>query len=134
MERRNCFGAKLAGCLFIELGNVRPGAGRKKNREAYQAIDMRRSGARMRQLFLEAGYDVKEIQRFLHLSCPQPIYRWMKGQMLPTVDHLFMLSKLLGIHMEDFLIEKKPEEMDEVFIAYRSMALYFRNVNVLAAK
>ncbi len=55
MERRNCFGAKLAGCLFIELGNVRPGAGRKKNREAYQAIDMRRSGARMRQLFLEAG-------------------------------------------------------------------------------
>ena len=102
--------------------------------DTYLGIDLAGTGRYLEELIGKSGFSVKGIQNILHLSCPQPIYRWMKGQMLPTVDHLFMLSKLLGIHMEDFLIEKKPEEMDEVFIAYRSMALYFRNVNVLAAK
>ena len=45
------------------------------------------------------------IQDYLHLSCVQPIYRWYKGLILPSVDHLFMLSELLNVHMEDFLVK-----------------------------
>lgn len=67
-------------------------------------IDMKLTGARIRQLVMEAGYDVKTIQRLLHLSCPQPVYRWFKGQVLPTVDHLLALSRLLGVHMEELLV------------------------------
>lgn len=47
-----------------------------------------------------AGYDVKYIQQYLHLSCPQSIYRWFKGKILPSVEHLSALSILLGVHME----------------------------------
>ena len=52
------------------------------------------------------GYDVKDIQEILQLSCPQPIYRWLKGQILPSVNHLWMLSRLFRVHIEDLLIEK----------------------------
>ena len=51
-----------------------------------------------------AGYDVKYIQEYLHLSCPQSIYRWYKGKVLPSLEHLSALSKLLHVHMEELLV------------------------------
>lgn len=51
-----------------------------------------------------AGYDVKDIQQYLHLSCPQSIYRWFKGKILPSVEHLSALSLLLGVHIEELLV------------------------------
>lgn len=85
--------------------------------EIYGSIDMERTGERMKSLIIQAGYSVQSIQNYLHLSCPQPVYRWFKGQILPTVDHLFMLSKLLGVHMEDLLVEKKESRhMDNILV------------------
>ena len=75
-------------------------------RESYPNIDMQKTGKRIRHLIENAGYNPKMIQEYLHLSCVQPIYRWYKGMILPSVDHLFMLSGLLGVHMEDFLVKK----------------------------
>ena len=72
----------------------------------YPNIDMQRTGRKLKQMIESAGYTPRMIQDFLHLSCVQPIYRWYKGLILPTVDHLFMLSELLGVHMEDFLVKK----------------------------
>lgn len=75
-------------------------------RESYPNIDMQKSGKRIRHLIENAGYNPRMIQEYLHLSCVQPIYRWYKGIILPSVDHLFVLSKLLGVHMEDLLVKK----------------------------
>lgn len=72
----------------------------------YPNIDMQQSGQRIKQMIATAGYTPKMIQDYLHLSCVQPIYRWYKGLILPSVDHLFMLSKLLHVHMEDFLVKQ----------------------------
>ena len=69
----------------------------------YPNIDMQRTGRKLKQMIETAGYTPRMIQEYLHLSCVQPIYRWYKGLILPSVDHLLMLSELLGVHMEDFL-------------------------------
>lgn len=70
----------------------------------YQTIDQQRTGHKLKIMFKLAGYDVKCIQEYLNLSCPQPIYRWFKGQNLPTVEKLYALSILLGVHMEELLV------------------------------
>lgn len=70
----------------------------------YQSIDMKRTGEHLRKIVYQSGYSVKQIQEYLHLSCPQPIYRWFKGQILPSMDHMFMLSKLFCVYMEDLLM------------------------------
>lgn len=72
----------------------------------YPNIDMQRTGRRLKHMIESAGYTPRIIQDYLHLSCVQPIYRWYKGKILPSVDHLFMLSELLNVHMEDFLVKK----------------------------
>lgn len=75
----------------------------------YQNIDMIKTGKNIEKMIRKSRYDVSYIQSYLQLSCPQPIYRWFKGQILPTVDHLYMLSKLLKVHMEDLLVQKQDE-------------------------
>lgn len=70
----------------------------------YQPIDQVKTGMKLKMMLKAAGYDVKYIQEYLHLSCPQSIYRWFKGKVLPSVDHLCALSKLLNVHMEDLLV------------------------------
>ena len=70
----------------------------------YPNIDMKRTGALLKKKVAEAGYTVKELQEKLMLSCPQPIYRWFKGKVLPSINHLYVLSQLLHVHMEELLV------------------------------
>lgn len=72
----------------------------------YQNIDMERTGRKMKYMLEAAGFTPKMIQDYLHLSCVQPIYRWYKGKILPSVDHLLMLSELLHVHMEELIVKK----------------------------
>ena len=75
----------------------------------YENIDMKKTGILLKETIEKSGYTVKDIQKILHLSCPQPIYRWFKGIILPSVDHLYVLSRLLKIHMEDLLVPIQEE-------------------------
>ena len=80
-------------------------------RKAYPYIDRELSGWLLRIYIRNGGYTVKEVQELLYLSCPQPVYRWMKGTILPSVSHLYTLSRLFGCHMEDLLATKREQEL-----------------------
>lgn len=76
----------------------------------YPNIDLKLTGKNIKRLISESKYSVKQIQEYLHLSCPQPIYRWFQGKMLPSIDHAYALSQLLRVHMEELLIPKFENE------------------------
>ncbi|GFI45663.1 hypothetical protein IMSAGC019_00975 [Lachnospiraceae bacterium] len=80
---------------------------------SYPYIDLVKTGGHLKRLVRRRRYSVREIQALLHLSCPQPVYRWFKGQALPSVDHLYVLSKLLGVHMEELVVPGKEEPEGE---------------------
>ncbi|MCQ2522645.1 MAG: helix-turn-helix domain-containing protein [Lachnospiraceae bacterium] len=67
-------------------------------------IDMKLTGKKLSYLAKLRGYSVKDIQEYLGLACPQPVYRWYKGIILPSVDNLLRLSELFGSHMEELLV------------------------------
>lgn len=81
--------------------------------DSYSNIDLVKTGRRLKWLVKRRRYSVRELQALLHLACPQPVYRWFKGQAMPSVDHLYALSRLLCVHMEDLLFpaEEEPEEL-----------------------
>lgn len=80
-----------------------------KRKPVFVSLDAVRSGQRIYSIISENGYSVKEVQEILNLACPQSVYRWMYGYSLPSVDNLYMLSKIFNMHMEDFLVEKGQE-------------------------
>lgn len=89
-----------------------------KEVKIYPNIDMQRTGIRLKEFIQKSGYCVADIQEYLHLSCPQPVYRWFKGMILPSVDHLLMLSELLGVHMEELLVKKQNPLCSSFSIAW----------------
>ena len=88
----------------------------------YPNIDMQQTGKKLKHMIEAAGYTPRIIQDYLHLSCVQPIYRWYKGLILPSVDHLLMLSELLNVHMEDLLVKKNAVPMIYDIEQYRFQA------------
>lgn len=87
-----------------------------KQSKSYPNIDMHQTGIQLKLYMDRAGLSVKDIQKYLYLSCPQPIYRWIQGKILPSVDHLLMLSELFGVHMEDLLVKKQRMPQIDCFI------------------
>ncbi|MBD5451041.1 MAG: helix-turn-helix transcriptional regulator [Lachnospiraceae bacterium] len=102
----------------------------------YTTMDMLMTGQLIKRLVSERGYSVSEIQEKLGLSCPQPIYRWYKGQNLPSVDNLYILSSMLGLHMEDFLIQSDEalyfvEQRENKYIVKR-LPVYVSKIRAIA--
>ena len=110
-----------------------------KQSKTYPNIDMIQTGLKLKMYIDNSGMSVKDIQEYLHLSCPQPIYRWINGKILPSVDHLLMLSELFGTHMEELLVKKQNGASTElVFCADKSFGdrilFYYRKLSELAAQ
>ena len=73
---------------------------------AYTQIDIVLTGRKIHSVLLENGCKVRQLQEILKLSCTQPIYRWINGKTLPTVDNLYMMHRVFGMHMEDMLVAR----------------------------
>lgn len=72
----------------------------------FTSLDAVLTGRKLQDAIKQSGHSIKELQEMLGLSCPQPIYRWIKGRTLPSIDNLYMLSRILGVHMEDLLVPR----------------------------
>ncbi len=98
------------------------------------SIDIIEMGKRLKKLAQRRGYSVKDIQQYLGLSCPQPVYRWYKGVILPSVDNLLRLSELYQVHMEELLVKTgyilsyDAEKMKKSNFEERIRAYYFKLV------
>lgn len=78
-------------------------------KEAGVTLDMQMTGQLLNYVIRKRGYTVSEIQEELGLSCPQPVYRWLRGQTMPSIDNLYKLSKMLNVHMDELVISIRDE-------------------------
>lgn len=78
-------------------------------KETCVSLDVWMTGQVLRNRIRKSGYTIAQIQEKLNLSCPQPIYRWMNGQTLPSIDNLYKLSRILDVHMEDLVMPMQDD-------------------------
>ena len=79
-------------------------------RSPFPVIDLPATGANIRRLREAKGLSIRDLQRFFGFEEPQAIYKWQRGQSLPTVDNLYALSALLGVPMNDILVAANPPQ------------------------
>ena len=70
----------------------------------FPVIDMAATGRKIKALREHNGYSVQDIHEYVGFDQPQAIYRWQRGETLPTVDNLYALSTLLGAPIKDILV------------------------------
>ena len=76
---------------------------------AFPVIDPAATGANIARLRKERGLTVRDLQAFFGFEEPQAIYKWQRGQSLPTVDNLYALGFLLGVPMEKILVAQPSQ-------------------------
>lgn len=86
----------------------------------FPVIDLAATGKNIKHLRKKNGLTVGDLQKYFGFTTPQAIYKWQKGQSLPSVDHLFAMSSLFKVSMQDILVE---EDQDVVFLANRKILL-----------
>ena len=87
-------------------------------------IDMEKTGFLLKLYSMKYGYSVKDIQTYIGLSCPQPVYRWFKGKILPSVENLLKLSELYNVHMEELIVKKAEDSAHNRGCHYLYTRLY----------
>ena len=70
----------------------------------YPVIDLPATGENILRMRESRGLTVRDLQQFFGFDAPQAIYKWQRGQTLPSVDNLFALSALFQVPIDDILI------------------------------
>ena len=70
-------------------------------------IDVKATGERINELKDAAGVTVKDIQTVMGFASPYPVYKWINGKNLPTLDNLMILAMVLGVKMDDIVVSKE---------------------------
>lgn len=95
----------------------------------FPLIDIRSTGQNIERLVKERQLSIRTLQTYFGFDTPRAIYKWLRGEHLPSVDHLFALSKLLRVPIQDILIEQENDGQDVPFIQpWRLFDLIQRNL------
>ena len=91
-------------------------------------IDLVATGKNIKRIREASGISVRDIQDVLGFTNPQAIYKWQKGECLPTIDNLVILASVLGVTIDEILITDEDDQGDGEVILKSS------DINVINAQ
>lgn len=72
-------------------------------------IDMIATGMNITRLRINAGLTVRDLQDIFGFSTPQAIYKWQRGDAMPTLDNMLVLAAVFGVTIDDILVVQNPK-------------------------
>lgn len=70
-------------------------------------INMIETGNNIVRLRKEKGITVREIQEAMGFNTPQAIFKWQRGETMPTLDNIVVLSELFNTAIEEIVVKEK---------------------------
>ena len=67
-------------------------------------IDMAATGINITRLRQNAGMTVSDLQEIFGFTTPQAIYKWQRGEAMPTLDNIVVLAAVFGVTVDDIII------------------------------
>lgn len=84
----------------------------------FPVIDPVATGARIKELRIAKQLSVRDISRYMGFEEPQAVYKWQRGEALPTIDNLYALSRLLGTSMDNIVRGKEEDQRSSSLAEY----------------
>ena len=76
---------------------------------SFPVINMPATGQNIKRCLKAAGLKATDVQAYFGFEYPQSVYKWQRGECLPSVDNLLALARLLRVRMEDLLVYEDQE-------------------------
>lgn len=70
----------------------------------FPSIDLVKTGSNITKLMKEKNIKVSDLQEAFGFEYPQAIYKWKRGECLPTLDNLIILSSIFGVPIDKIII------------------------------
>ena len=70
----------------------------------YPVIDCPATGRTILEWRKARGITVRELQALFGFENPQAIYKWQRGESLPSLDNLVALSRFLQVPMDELIV------------------------------
>lgn len=70
-------------------------------------INMVATGHNINVIRKNAGITVHDIQRTVGVTQPA-IYKWLRGEAMPTLDNLVILAAMLEVGLDDIVVTDRP--------------------------
>lgn len=67
-------------------------------------INVDDTGKQLKRIRKEHNFSVQDIQHQIGLISAQAIYKWERGQALPSLDNIVILAKLYEVTLDDLLV------------------------------
>ena len=71
-------------------------------------IDAIATGANIRALIKNKGLKIADIQTVFGFRTPQAIFKWMRGDALPSIDNIVILAHILDVTIDKIIITNIP--------------------------
>ena len=71
---------------------------------AAPTIDMIATGANIRALIKDKGLKVTDVQTAFGFNTPQAIFKWMRGDAMPSIDNMVILAHILDVPIDKIII------------------------------
>ena len=97
---------------------------------SYPVIDPVATGARIKELRQQHHMKVWEVARFMGFESEQAVYKWQRGESLPTVDNLYALSMLFGTTMDAIICGDREEDESPLLPFY---SVFFESISKISA-
>ena len=76
----------------------------------YPTLDLKATGENIRMLREQKNLRVEDVRHFMGFETPVAIYKWQRGECLPSIDNLYALSVLLDTPIDNILVPDHEED------------------------
>ena len=70
-------------------------------------VNMTATGSNIKALIKAHGLKITEIQNVCGFNTPQSIFKWMRGEALPSLDNLVILAHILNVTIDEIIVTNK---------------------------
>ena len=67
-------------------------------------INMTATGLNIARLRKNAGMTVRDLQAVFGFANPQAIYKWQRGETMPTLDNMIVLAAVFNVTVDEILV------------------------------
>lgn len=69
-------------------------------------VNMTATGSNIKALIKAKGLKITDVQNVCGFNTPQSIFKWMRGDALPSLDNLVILAHILNTTIDKIIITK----------------------------
>lgn len=71
------------------------------------SIDMTATGANIKQTMKSKRISISQMQKVFGFNTPQAIYKWFRGDAMPTIDNMVILAEIFDTTIDQLIIVNK---------------------------